>query len=184
MMASASGLAARFLARLRRGHLGSWVLRALVVAGPVMAVGATGPAGNTAPRWFTGLVALIAAGWALYPESSAGVLVMVLTVAWWGIALRDGLQPEAVLAAGALLVAHVAAVLASYGPPDVVLDPALVRRWVLRAVLVLLPTPVLLWLTLTVAEVPEPPLIWLAAVVMLLAAGAAVVVRTQRVADG
>jgi hypothetical protein len=65
-------------------------------------------------------------------------------------------------AAAALLVAHVAAVLASYGPLTMRLDPHVVRLWVRRAALIYLPVPLLYLTAAWVDGVSAPAGVWFA----------------------
>ena len=55
-------------------------------------------------------------GFAVLPESPSAPRVLLAVLVWWAVALDDGLHPAVLVAAAALLVAHLAAVLASYGP--------------------------------------------------------------------
>ena len=153
---------------IRRWSRGQWLLRATVVAGPVIALLATIPAGNGPPWWLVLLVAGIAAAFAVYPDSSAGTGAYVLVVVWWGLGLRDGLHPAALLAATGLLASHLAATVAAYGPSTVLLDPAALRRWAARGLLVL-PAAVLAWVVAEAAQdQPEPPGLWAAGLAGLL----------------
>lgn len=151
------------------------VLRALVVLGPVVALLATGPAGRW-PVWWVLLpvVALAgAAGW--FPDSPFLATTDLAVLAWWTLALGGGVPGWAVPAAVALVVGHVAAVLASYGPVEMPLDAAVARLWVRRTALVL-PTVPLAWAAGRVLErQPEQPGIWVAGATV---ACAAVVVAT------
>jgi len=139
---------------------GQWLLRALVAAMPVLAVLCTIGAGGAAPVWFVVLVAVLGLGWAAYPESAAGVAVLVLVLAWWGIGLRDGLDPWAVPATAAILTAHLAAVVSAYGPAQLPVDPPVARLWVRRGLAVFVPAPLLLLVATWLRGSPEPDGIW------------------------
>ena len=77
------------------------------------------------PHWFVVSGVLVgSAVWARTPDHAVGVVPLVLVVA--------------VL----LLAAHVAATLASYGPPTLAVDPRLARLWLARGALALVPVPV------------------------------------------
>ncbi|MGI8645491.1 MAG: hypothetical protein ACR2JD_04120 [Nocardioides sp.] len=149
---------------------GQWALRLLVAPMPALAVLCTIGAGEAAPVWFVALVLALGVGFAVFPESAVGVVVTVLVLAWWGVGLRDGLDPWALAAAAALLIAHVAALIAAYGPKHMGLDPAVVRLWVLRGLAVVLVTPALYAVATWLRDAPEPPGMW---VIGLLAAFAA-----------
>ncbi len=146
--------------RLRVTSRGQAALRCLVLLGPVVALLLTGPAGAWPPVWLAVLVALLAGGHAAYPESPAGTAATLLVLAWWGLGLRDGLQPAAVPAATALLLAHVAALVAAYGPVELVLGAPLLRRWGWRTA-ALLPVAPLGYLALRAVSGTEPPYVWL-----------------------
>lgn len=139
---------------------GQWVTRALVAASPVVALVCVSGAGGAAPRWLYVAVALASLGWAAFPESAAGATVVAVIVVWWGVQLGPDLDPLVLPAAAALLVAHVAAVLASYGPRTMSLDKHLVRLWVRRAALVYLPVPVLYLTAAWVEGVSAPAGVW------------------------
>jgi hypothetical protein len=63
------------------------------------------------------------------------------------------------------VAAHVSAVLAAYGPPELPLDPQLLRTWLRRGLLSLLAAP-LVWLVVAaIDDQPEPAGVWVAALV-------------------
>jgi phosphatidylglycerophosphate synthase len=95
---------------------------------------------------------------------------MLLVLAWWGISVDGGVPLAAVLAAGGLLTAHVAALVASYGPGDLPVDGDVARTWLGRALLVFLIAPVVWLLATVLRDQPEPPGIWLAGLVAAIAA--------------
>jgi hypothetical protein len=140
--------------------LGGWVLRALVAVLPPLAALATIGAGEAPPVWFVAVILLLSVAFAAYPESAVGVVVLTLVVAWWGIGLRDGLHAWALAAAAALLVTHLAAVLVSYGPAELPVEPGLVTLWARRAALVFLASPALLAAGLWLRDQPDPPGMW------------------------
>jgi hypothetical protein len=70
----------------------------------------------------------------------------------------------------ALVVAHVAALLASYGPPAMPLDPATLRLWVRRGALALVTVPAAWGAAHLLQGEPEQPGIWVLGVVAALAA--------------
>lgn len=152
----------------RRG-LAHGALRVTALLGPVVALLATGPAGRWPPAGLVAVVLVLSAGFATLPESWLGSAAFLVVVLWWGLGLRDGLHPAALVAAGALVAAHVAAVLAAYGPPGLPPDPALVGLWARRGLLVLLPAPMALAVSWAARSAEEPPLVWVSGV------GAAVV---------
>lgn len=138
-------------------------LRSLIAVMPVLATLCTAPAGEAAPVSFIVVVLLLSSTWAVFPESAAGVVVLTLVLVWWGLGLREGLDPWVLVAAAAFLVAHVAAVLAAYGPIEMDLDAAVVVLWVRRAALVFLASPTTFALAIWVRGAPEPAGVWIAA---------------------
>jgi len=153
---------------IRRWTPGQWGLRALIVVGVLGALLATVPAGATPAPWLVVLVVLVALIFAVFPDSAAGAGAMVLVVAWWGVGLRDGLHPAALLAAAGLLVAHVAATVADLGPGTLPLDRAVLTRWSRRALLVLLAAPLAWGVATLVRDQPAPAGLWLAGLVAAL----------------
>ncbi len=154
---------------------GQWALRATVVAGIMGALLATGLRGVWPAWWLALLVAALAIAFSLVPEAPMGTVATGLVLAWWGFAFRDGPHPQALLAAAGLLTAHLAAVLAAYGPRDLPVDPATVRLWAIRGALVFLVAPVVFAVAILLRGQPEPVGIWVAgltaALVTTVAAG-------------
>lgn len=150
---------------------GQWMLRGLVALMPVAAVLCTLGAGAGPAAWFVALVLVLGVGWACFPESAAGATDLVLVLAWWGIGMRDGLDPWALPAALALLTAHVAATIAAYGPLAMPVDPALARLWLGRGLLVYLAAPLSFALAVAVRDAAPPTGMWLAGLGAVAAAG-------------
>jgi hypothetical protein len=146
------------------------VLRALVLLGPVVAVLATGPAGNWPPWWVVAPVAGLAAAVAASPDSPLSAGPGLVSLGWWTIALGDELTGWVVLAAVALVVGHLAGLLASYGPGTMPLDPATARLWARRGVLVLLSVPGAWGVARLLRGEPEQPGIWVLGVATALLA--------------
>ncbi|QWF21073.1 hypothetical protein KM427_19290 [Nocardioides sp. LMS-CY] len=166
------------LGELSRGQL---VLRVVVLLGPVVALLASGPAGHWPPWWVIALVVGLAGGFAAFPESPVGVVAILTVLVWWTAALDDGLHPAVLVAATALLASHVAAVLASYGPGEMPVDPALLRLWAVRGTLLLVAVPLVWGLALLLRGEAEEPGIWVVGVATgLVGTVAAGVVLTSR----
>lgn len=166
------------LAGLSRSQL---VLRALIVLGPLVGVLAAGPAGHWPPWWVLVVTVGFAGGSAAFPESPFGAGAMLAVLAWWTAGLDDGLHPAVLVAAAALLLTHLAAVLASYGPGEMPVEPALVRLWARRGALALLGVPAVWGLALVLRGEPEQPGIWVVGVASgLVATVAAAVALTAR----
>ena len=166
------------IAELSRSQL---ALRVLIALGPVVAVLAAGPAGQWPPWWMLIATAVLAGGFAAFPESAFGAGTMLMVLAWWAASLDDGLHPAVLVAAAALLVTHVAAVLTSYGPGEMPVDASLVWLWVRRGALALLGVPLVWALARLLDGEPEQPGVWVVGVAAGLAATvAAAVALTAR----
>jgi hypothetical protein len=153
--------------------------RLLMLVGPVVALVAAAVAEVPPPGWVVALVVALAVGWAVMPESLLGTLCLALVLAWWGVADLDGLPPEALFAAVGLLVSHVAAVVAAYGPPEMAIDAPTARLWFGRGAVVLIAAPVVWLLAVLLRDQPEPPGVWIAAMAaIVVAAGVAAVAFT------
>jgi hypothetical protein len=158
-------------------------LRITIVTGVLVALLATGLRGVWPAWWLVVLVAGLAVAFALLPEAPMGTVATGLVLAWWGFAFRGGPYPEALLAAAGLLAAHVAAVLAGYGPRDLPPDPATVRLWAVRGAVVFLAAPAVYVVARLLAGQPEPDGIWVAglaaALVTTVAAGSVLADSSQ-----
>ena len=159
---------------IRRWTPGQWALRSVIVLSAVGALAAAALAGAAPPVWLVVLVVVISLGAAVYPDSGAGSGALVVVVIWWGVGMRDGLHPAALLASAGLVAAHVAATVADLGPGAVPLDRAVLLRWSLRGLLVWLSAPLIWGMAVLVRDQPAPAGVWLAglaaALVGLLAA--------------
>lgn len=153
---------------MRQWTAGQWALRGAVVAGVMVALLATGLRGAWPASWLTVLVLGLAVGFALFPEAPIGTTATALVLAWWGFAFREGPHPESLLAAAGLLTAHLAALVAGYGPGDLPLDGATVRRWAVRGALVFTAAPAVYAVAVLLRDRPEPPGIWVAGLVAAL----------------
>lgn len=151
---------------------GQYPLRGLVVVLPQAAIWLTRTAGVSPDLKLVVLVLALSVYAALSPEAAAGVVLLGLVVAWWGLAFRDLAHPAMMLAAACLLGTHVSLTIAAYGPASLPVDRALVLLWLRRGLLVYLPVPVLYWAALRLQDQPAPPGMWM--VGMLCVLGAAV----------
>jgi hypothetical protein len=152
------------------------VLRALVLLGPVVALLAAGPAGHWPPWWIVLAVVALSGGFAARPDSPLGATVFLAVLVWWTISLPDALHAEVVVAAAALVVAHVAALVAAYGPDALPVEAATLRLWALRCVLVLVTVPAAWGAAVLLRGEPEQPGVWILGVVGALAATVAATV--------
>lgn len=134
------------------------LLRVLVLALPCLALATAAP---EVPHWFVLLaVPVSAAAWARMPDHAVGIVPLALVGGWW--AAREVVDWRVLVVAVLLLAAHVCAVLLSYGPGTLALDGRLVRLWVRRALLALVPAP-LAWLAVRgIDPAQAPPWLWLA----------------------
>ncbi|HEY9353146.1 hypothetical protein OH802_11595 [Nocardioides sp. NBC_00850] len=166
-----------------------WMLRAAVVAGylcALLAAAGIPGVGQPATPWLV-VVVLAALGAAVLPDSSAGSLAGVLVLAYWAIAAIDhpvaALGPSAVVGAFGLVIAHLAAMLASYGPPGFTPDRGLVLLWLRRGTLILAPSVlVALAVRVAAAELDGRHWVWgvAALVVISLAAAVTLVLRSMK----
>jgi hypothetical protein len=137
-------------------------LRGTVVAGLMVALLATGMRGVWPAWWLVVLVAGLAVAFALLPEAPMGTVATGLVLAWWGFAFEDGPHPQALVSVAGLLVAHLAAVVAGYGPRELQPDPATLRLWAVRGAVVFLASPAVYVVAMLLREQPEPGGIWVA----------------------
>jgi hypothetical protein len=145
------------------------VLRGLVVGLPQLAVWLTATGGIHPDPKLVLLVLGLGVFAALAPESTAGVVLLGVVVAWWGLAFRGLEHPAVIGAAAALLAAHVCLTLAGYGPPSLPVSRPLLLLWVRRGVLVFLPVPALYFLALALRDQPAPPWMWATGMIAIAA---------------
>jgi hypothetical protein len=165
------------VARFSRESRARFVLRAVLLVAPVLALVAARP-GDLPHGWFVALTVVLSIGFAAMPESALGTACLALVVVWWALAAGAEAPPAAIPAAVLLVAAHVASVLLSYGPPGLPIGAALLRRWVRRCAAVGVAAP-LVWVWAVVVDgQPEPPGVWVAglasAVVVCIVAATAV----------
>jgi hypothetical protein len=163
----------------RQWSPGQWLLRAVIVLGPQVALFArTGPL--DAPRpWLVGLVLVLGAGWALLPESILGA-VTLLAVGFSWAAGHDGAVPlAAVVAALGMLAAHLAALVVGYGPPRLPVSPSVVRLWSLRGAGVFVAAPAVWLLARAVRDLPGAGSAWLIGMVVAFSVTIVAAAATQ-----
>lgn len=148
------------LAALRSLPRSTLVLRSLI---PVFSVTALLVALPEWPNtWLLGFLVLCSLRWALRPEDVAGVIVLVLVVAWWGIHGADG--PRLFAVAGCLLGAHVVAILSGFGPARLAIGRRVVMLWLRRAAIAVVPVPVAYVAVHALEAEAAPPWLWTASV--------------------
>ncbi len=144
-------------------------LRITIGAGPLVAVLASGLDGELPPPWLVVVIAAFSVGHALLPDSQLGTTAALLVLGWWAIGPVAALPVSLLLASAALVAAHVAAVLAVYGPPELPIDPVLLSTWLRRGLLSLLAAPLVWVVVAAIDDQPEPDGIWVAALVAVTA---------------
>lgn len=115
--------------------------------------------------------------WAAWPELAAGPVVLLVVMGWWALVVPDPVQPRVLLAAALLHTAHVAGLLAAYGPPRAAIHPRLVLVWVRRGLLSFLAAPLAYVAVASLSGVPDQPLMWPIAVTVLLVASLTIGLR-------
>lgn len=153
---------------IRQWTAGQWRLRATIALAPVAALLLTASAGTAPHPVLVALVAGLSLAHAVAPESATGTVGLATVVVWWGLALADGPSPWALPAAAALLAAHVAALVAAYGPDGLGVDPATLLLWLRRAGLAFLAAPAVLVGGLLVRGRAEYAGAWVAALAVAL----------------
>ena len=160
---------------------GVWLLRALLVAGVLVAMLAGVPEGHSPPVWVLVLVLAGAPVSALRPEHLSLSITMTVVVVWWTATVHGGMPLGLLVAAAGLMAAHVSATLLAYGPPTLPVDPRLAVLWSARGVLTWVGALLVWGVARTYAGHGTPALFWLggltAAVVGSVVAGAALPVR-------
>lgn len=166
---------------LRRETPARLALRATLLLAPVLAL----LCGATVQRPTTTvlvLVVVLAAGWAVLPESVLGTLALGTVVLWWALRVGAEVPVTALPAALLVLAAHLASVLLAYGPPGSPLRAPVLRRWAVRGAAVAVSVPAVWLVARAVGGQPEPPGVWVAglASAAVLCVVAAVAVSTGR----
>jgi hypothetical protein len=157
---------------------GQWLLRAVVLLGPLVALAARWPS-DPPPVWLMLLTLVLSAGWAIAPESVVGGVALVLVAFSWVAGTDGDLPGGAVLAAVAMLAAHLAALVASYGPDALPVSANVVRLWLWRG-LGVAPVAPLVWLAaLAVREVPGSGTVWLLGLAVALSVTVVAAAATQ-----
>lgn len=149
-------------ARLLRGVLGlrrrpasALTLSGTMLLAPPAALLASAGAGDPPPPSMLALVVLLSLGFARAPDSGFGLLALVSVVAWWSLVADDGLHPSVLVAAVLLTAAHVAGLVAAYGPPGLAISPSIGAVWIARGAVVLLAAPVI-WVLARIVRDNDP----------------------------
>lgn len=148
--------ASHFLDALSRLNRQQWLLRASTLLAPAVALGVEVRSGAALHSWIVVLLGGFTLLSVLLPDSHAPLAVTLLVGGYWGMEVGQELSVSLLVVTLALLVFHVSCLLASYGPPSVVLDPPLLRLWWGRS-MVAFSVAVLVWLVGRVATVLDLP---------------------------
>ena len=152
----------------RSWTLGQWVLRVVMVVGPLVALFARTPSLGAPPTWGVIVVLVLGVGWTLLPESVIGAVTLLAVGFSWASSGTTDVSAWVLVAALGLLAAHLAALVASYGPPRLPVDPGATRLWALRGA-GLFGGAVAVWLVArAVAELPDSPTVWVVGLVVAL----------------
>jgi hypothetical protein len=149
-----------------------------VLLGPLVALLARWP--SDPPRlWQILVTAALAAGWAVAPESVVGAVTLLLVAFSWVTGTPGDLPATAIVAGVAMLAAHLAALVASYGPDALPVSAPVVRLWLWRGLGVALVVPLVWLVALAVREVPGSGTVWLLGLAVALSVTIVAAVATQ-----
>ena len=140
--AAATRVAAERLALIGRQQV---VLRCVAGAASVGMLALVSVAGGGFHPILSTVLLLLTALVMLVPDSAAPMFLLLGLGGLWGVYVPETLGAWTLVAAADLLVLHLACTLASYGPPQLSLDPVMFRLWRGRAA-VLLAVTALVWL--------------------------------------
>lgn len=161
-----------FLDELSRLGRQQWLLRASVPLATVLMVAVQAAAGAPLHLVLPLLAVVLSLGVALFPDSGAGLVLVLLLGGHWLLAVPEQLGGWLLLAALILATIHLAATLAGYGPPSLVLDRVLLLLWGRRFALVAAATTVV-WLAARVLSRTDGPGWPVGSALVVLAAWAA-----------
>jgi hypothetical protein len=114
------------------------VLRALVLASPLLAAGCTWRAAHHTVPIVGVVVAVMAGACALHPDSHLGLLVVLVLGAEWLATVHDQATPWSVGAGVALTMFHASLAAATVAPPAATWTRAMCRRWLRRPLMLIL----------------------------------------------
>ena len=158
---------------------GQWALRLAMVLGMMLALVARWPTLGAPPVWLAAVVLVLAVSWALIPESVVGMVALVVVGLSWSAGTDGSLPAGALVAALGILVAHLAALVVSYGPAALPVAPGVVLLWAKRG-LALYATALVVWvLARGVRELPESSTVWVLGVAVAASVVVVAAVATQ-----
>jgi hypothetical protein len=129
--------ARRWAERIARASGQQVVLRLLALAAGVAWVPLCLAAGGDFHPLLTIAMVVLALAAALVPDSVAPMFTVLALGGFWAVYVPETLSAWTLVAAADLLVLHLACTLASYGPPQLVLDRAMLRLWGARGAVLL-----------------------------------------------
>ncbi len=109
-----------------------WALRAVSPSSTLAFLAFAAAAGGRLHPVAAATALVIALGVALMPDSDAGLLVLFYLAGYWLLTVPEGVSGWLLLAGLAVLALHACTTMAAYGPPGVVLERPMLRRWVTR----------------------------------------------------
>jgi hypothetical protein len=148
------------------------VVRSLVLLGAMTTLVAVQAAGSRPALWVQLVVTGLAVLLAVRPDSSGGAVLLVGVAYLWAT-VPDPLSPLVLLAAGGLVLAHVAALVAGQGPASMRVDPRQAGLWLARGVLLWLAAAAVWGLTWLADGWPAGRLAYAAGLTALLLLAAA-----------
>ena len=145
-----------------------WALRAVVALGPAVALTAGVPQGYSPSPFVVVLVVLPALFWAFAPDNFLGSVSLVVVLLWWAVVVGAALPLASVVAAGGLLLSHVAATVLAYGPARARIAPRLVATWARRTAAAWVVALVVWWVAYASSDEPTPDSFWLLGLAVVL----------------
>lgn len=118
------------------------VLRLLIVAAPFAAIACTRLAAHDGAIAVDVVAICLAFLCLVYPDSHVGVALLALLTGEWLATVDDAAQPWALGMAVSFLVFHTALAAAAVAPPSARWTPAMCRRWLRRAAVLLVASAV------------------------------------------
>ena len=123
---------------LQRARGAGLLVRMLIIAGPVAAIVCTHLAAAGAPFvldlvFLDSLIVVLALVCVAYPDGHLGMVVLALLTAEWLSGVDDPATPWALALATSFLVFHTSLAAAAVAPPSARWTPAMCRRWLRRA---------------------------------------------------
>ena len=169
---------------VRRVPWSVWCLRAVAALGPLLAVTAGAPEGFVPSLFVVVVAAALGLAYAFLPEHFIGSIVLVVVLLWWSLHVGSAMPGGALVAAAALVAAHVAGVLLGYGPPRMAVGADLVLPWVVRGALVWLAAPVVWVAARAYSGEDSPTSYWLGGLAVALVGAVVAAVRVPTPSPG